>query len=284
MTTTAQTDLPYGPHARNLLDFYHPGGDAPAPLYVYYHGGGFRGGDKSTLAPELRDLLLAAGVAVAAVNYRLSDTAPYPAAFEDSARALQHLRYHAADLGVDTRRVGIGGSSAGSGISFWIGFRQDLADPASDDPVARESTAVSCITVHQAQCSYDLRYIRELIAGDAWRHEALGTFFELTADDLDSDHARRVLDDVHFIAHATADAPPVMLWYRTADLPMTDDLPPGPGIHHPKFGMVLRERLLELGVPCELRMREDRPELDDEALLSWFHQGQAAFLQQHLSG
>src|SRR5262249_365507 len=70
----------YGPHERNVLDLYLPGSGGPAPLVLYIHGGGFRGGDKRSLNAQEGKSYLDAGFAVAAINYRLTDTAPMPAA------------------------------------------------------------------------------------------------------------------------------------------------------------------------------------------------------------
>ena len=89
-------DVPYGPHERNKLDIWLAGNGAPTPLVVYFHSGGFRGGDKRSIRQMLLSSLLAAGISVAAVNYRLSNTAPYPAQMHDAARAVQFLRYYAA--------------------------------------------------------------------------------------------------------------------------------------------------------------------------------------------
>ena len=145
MSEPRYKDIPYGPHERNVLDLYPVASDAPAPVYVFIHGGGFRGGDKTRIPPALLEGCLRAGIAVAAINYRLSDTDPYPAAMEDSARAIQFLRHKAGEWRLDGTRFAAGGGSAGGGITFWIGFRPDLADPASDDPVARASTRLACI-------------------------------------------------------------------------------------------------------------------------------------------
>ncbi len=80
-------DVRYGPHERNVVDVWLAKSPKPTPLAIYYHGGGFRGGDKRTLNPELLDKLRANGISVAAANYRLSNVALYPAQMHDSPRA-----------------------------------------------------------------------------------------------------------------------------------------------------------------------------------------------------
>ena len=272
----------YGPHDRNVLDLWHPGTRTPAPVYVFIHGGGFRGGDKSGFPEILRRGLLEAGIAVAAINYRLSDTAPYPAAMLDGVRAVQYIRSCAGEWGLDKVRLAAGGGSAGSGITFWMGFRPDFADPSSPDPVERESTRLTCIASWQAQCSYNPHFVRTIISGDCYKHEALVQFFQVPPEEFDTPRARHIFDEVDFIHFASAHSPAVFLWYVTPNLPMTPDLADGPGIHHPKFGFVLKERLDELGVTCELRTRENRPELSEEDAHRWFCQEQTAFLKQHL--
>lgn len=272
----------YGPHERNVLDLWHPGTALPAPVYVFIHGGGFRGGDKSNCPDVLRNGLLESGIAVAAINYRLSDIAPYPAAMLDGVRAIQYVRLHAGEWGLDKARLAAGGGSAGSGITFWIGFRPDFADPHSSDPVERESTRLTCIVSWQAQSSYNPHFVRTIISGECYKHEALVQFFQVPPDEFDTPRAKSIFDEVDFIRYASAESPPVSLWYVTPNLPMTPDLPNGPGIHHPKFGFVLKERLDELGVPCELHTREDCPDLSDEDARAWFHREQTAFLKRHL--
>src|SRR5687768_15928206 len=72
-------DVKYGPHERNVVDIWLAKSATPAPLVIYYHGGGFRKGDKRTVNVDLLNKLRANGITVAAANYRLSNTAPYPA-------------------------------------------------------------------------------------------------------------------------------------------------------------------------------------------------------------
>jgi acetyl esterase/lipase len=59
----------------------------------------------------------------------------------DGARAVQYLRSRAKEWNLDPARVAATGGSAGAGISLWLAFHADLADPKSKDPVARQSDA-----------------------------------------------------------------------------------------------------------------------------------------------
>ena len=86
------TDVKYGPHKRNVLDFYRAKADKPTPLALYIHGGGFRGGSKKSVNQRMLRELMAAGISVAAIEYRLVSDKPLPVAHHDSLRALQFIR------------------------------------------------------------------------------------------------------------------------------------------------------------------------------------------------
>jgi acetyl esterase/lipase len=263
------------------MGVYRPDTEGRTPVYVFIHGGGFRGGDKDRLPEPLLAGFLASGISVVAINYPLSDTDPFPAAMEHSRRAIQFIRYNADTWQLDASRVAAGGGSAGAGISMWIGFRGEEADPLSADPVARESTRLTCLAPWQGQCSYDLNFIRSIITGPAYIHDALLTFFRVTPDDLDLPEAKEKFRTASAITYATEGAPPVFIWFSTPNLPM--DPPPdmGPGIHHPMFGFVLKAKLDPLGVECILRTREELPDLDGEALQARFHKDSVAFVKRH---
>lgn len=252
-------DLRYGPHERNVFDLWRAEGDGPRPLVIFYHGGGFRSGDKGTLSPPLLDGLRARGISVAAANYRLTDTAPFPAQMLDAARALQFIRLHAAEYGIAPTRIGATGGSAGAGISEWLAFHDDLADPTSDDPVARQSTRLTCIAVNAAQTSYDPRFMQELF-GSTDVEGAMYAFYGMSrAEDTADTRFHKMFEEASPINHATADDPPVMLYYPQANEPLPPNPPGRLFIHHPKFGFVLKEKLDALGVECVLKLREDYP-------------------------
>ena len=85
----------------------------------------------------------------------------------DSARALQFLRLNAERYRVDPRRVAAYGGSAGSGISQWLAYHDDLADPDNPDPVLRQSTRLVAVAPYNAQSSYDPRFVRQLMNSDS---------------------------------------------------------------------------------------------------------------------
>lgn len=124
----------YGPHERHVLDLWKAKSDKPAPLLVFIHGGGFRAGSKESVSQGTVAGLLSKGVSVMAINYRFSPEVTFPAHYMDCARAIQSARLHAKEWNIDPKRVGASGGSAGAGTSLWIGFHDDMADPANADP------------------------------------------------------------------------------------------------------------------------------------------------------
>jgi acetyl esterase/lipase len=63
----------------------------------------------------------------------------------DMHRALRFIRHHAGDFGIDARRIGISGASAGGVIALWLGNQGRAGDPAAKDPVDRESSEVQAV-------------------------------------------------------------------------------------------------------------------------------------------
>jgi acetyl esterase len=99
--------------------FYYPDrpADAPLPCHVYFHGGGFWLGTLEHFAPLCRGLAEEAGCVVASVDYRLAPEHKFPGPLEDSYAALCWTAAHAEDLGIDARRLSVGGVSAGGNLA-----------------------------------------------------------------------------------------------------------------------------------------------------------------------
>src|SRR5262245_10120887 len=97
-------DVPYGPHSRNVLDFWKADSDGPRPLVVNIQGGGWVGCDKKLDAAKVQPYL-DKGISVASINYRLTAEVPLPAPVHDAARAIQFLRTKAKEWNIDTDHI-----------------------------------------------------------------------------------------------------------------------------------------------------------------------------------
>ena len=145
----------YGAHELHRLDYYQAPGEGPRPLYVYFHGGGFGWGDKWEMRPSVIRAFHARGISVASCNYRLADSGPLPQPLHDGARAVQFLRSKSADWQINPTRIAAGGHSAGGLMALWLAGHDDLAEPASTDPIARQSTRLTCAATSDAPTNLD---------------------------------------------------------------------------------------------------------------------------------
>ena len=108
------------PQGHNLyLDLYVPTGSRPAPVVVWIFGGSWKYGSNGYHL-NLRDLT-SSGVAVASIQYRLSQTAKYPAQLDDCRAAVQWLRSNGARYGIDPTQIGLSGESAGGHLAALLG-------------------------------------------------------------------------------------------------------------------------------------------------------------------
>lgn len=247
-----QADVKYGEHERNVLDFYQAQSDTPTPLVIYIHGGGFVAGNKNVNPAQVRGFH-DAGISLAAIHYRFVDgkSVIFPIPQHDGARAVQFLRSKAKDWNIDSKRVACFGGSAGAGISMWIGFHEDLADPQSSDPIKRESTRIQAVGTFGGQGTYDPIQIKNLIGGRAWEHPSIFKVYGVTSADEalhPTPERQKLYDEASAITHLTKDDPPLYMVYSEADGPLPADARPGQGIHHPNFGRQLKKKMDELGL------------------------------------
>jgi acetyl esterase len=107
-----------GPHGPIRVRLYVPhSAPRPAPLLVYYHGGGWVIGDLETHDAVCRLLAAEASCAIVAVDYRRAPEHKFPAAVEDAIYAYRWAVENAAELGCDPRRTAVAGDSAGGNLA-----------------------------------------------------------------------------------------------------------------------------------------------------------------------
>lgn len=114
---TARLEVPYSatPDGPLACDLYLPAGPAPHPAAILVHGGAWQRGSRAAFR-ELGPHLAGHGYAAMAISYRLSrpERPTWPAALDDVRAAHDWLVAHAAELGVDARRIALVGASAGA--------------------------------------------------------------------------------------------------------------------------------------------------------------------------
>lgn len=243
-------DVPYGKHERQVIDFYQAKSDTPTPLVFYIHGGGWQNGSKTGFNVKP---FLEAGISVAAINYRYVKNAveekvepPVKAPLHDAARALQFVRSKAKEWNIDATRIGATGGSAGGCSSLWLAFHDDLADPKSDDPIARESTRLFCAAVNGAQVTLDPVPLREWMpnynyGAHAFNLKNLGEVLQQREKIADW------IKEYSPMSHVTNDDPPIGLFYNGVAGAKKGESHPDP-THSPMLGLLLMETLDKVGV------------------------------------
>jgi acetyl esterase/lipase len=250
------SNVHYGPHERQVLDFFRADTKEPAPLVVHIHGGGWVNGDKVGVG-DLKKYL-DSGISVASINYRFVPQAheagvkpPVKWPLEDAARAVQFLRSKAGEWNIDKTRVGATGGSAGACSSLWLAFHDDMAKPDSEDPVARESTRLTAAAVNGAQTSLDPVQLREWIpnmrygghafgftgGGGAGRDSQFQQFYDHRADVLEW------IKEYSPYAHVGPGDPPVFLTYPAQDKPPVKGESQTDPTHTAVLGLLLEEKL-----------------------------------------
>lgn len=194
-----------------VLDVYLADSDEPVPAIVYIHGGGWRAGSKNAIPGFLAKAVSQGWASAISVEYRFTDVETHPAQVNDCIRAIQYVRSKAKEWNIDPGRIGVTGGSAGGHLSLWVALHDDLADPDSDDPVARQSSRVTCAVPFAGPTDWSL--LAEIEHGHPAYRQLLGYEPGTPAGEMDA--AKKV--HVSPITHASGDDPPVLIVHGDAD-------------------------------------------------------------------
>lgn len=125
-------------NARCKLDVWLPKGTkTPCPMVVFFHGGGFTGGDKSAFRHhQILRKYLDKDIAFASVNYPLlrkvdpgnfiTQAADYLDIMAKAAESIRFLKTKSKEWNVDSARIAVMGISAGAMISEYLAYWEDL--------------------------------------------------------------------------------------------------------------------------------------------------------------
>lgn len=254
----------YGPHVRQKLDVYLAKSSRPAPVAVYFHGGGWQRGDKSDLRGH--HIFLDAGISVVAADYRYlpseNPSASTPAVaipLGDAARAVQFVRSKAAEWNLDKNRLGVWGVSAGACSSLWLGTHPDMADPSSSDRVLRESTRPDCVSAIAPQTSLDPEQMRAWVGpGLTYGPQAFG----IKGFEAFLAARQRLLPWIREYSPAallSRSSAPIFLDYRNISLVPFEPLG-GYYTHSPRFGIGFLNLARQAGAECYLHYEEHEAE------------------------
>jgi acetyl esterase/lipase len=130
----------------------------------YIHGGGFIMGSHVISAPEVMARVRSLPCVYVSIDYRLAPEVPYPGPLEDCLKGLAWVFDHAAGLGVDADRIGVGGMSAGGGLAAGVALAvrgnvefplafQVLECPMLDDRQATPSSQLAGLPVWSRQAN-----------------------------------------------------------------------------------------------------------------------------------
>jgi acetyl esterase/lipase len=208
-----RVELAYGAHPRQRLDLYRPKDlTGPAPVIVFFYGGGWEGGERANYRFAAL-ALVEQGFVVAVPDYRVHPEVGFPVFLDDSAKAVAWVRTHATAHGGDPGRLFLIGHSAGAYNAAMLAL-----DPAHLAAEGVEPTAISGVV------------------GLAGPYD----FLPLTSKILQAIFVAPEMARTQPITFARKDAPPMLL--ATGD---------GDTTVYPRNTRNLGRRLRELGAPVE---------------------------------
>ncbi|MBX9400600.1 hypothetical protein K4L06_04690 [Lysobacter sp. BMK333-48F3] len=240
-----------GRQLQQQFDFYRAPSTTPTPLIVWAHPNGMSKtlSDASPMYQALVAPALRAGFSFASLEFRHpvtnqdeanSGTDPRVPHY-DIAYALQFIRANAQALNIDKRNVFLVGQSRGT-LAVWTALQDDMRDPDSADPVARQSTRVNAVYAVNAQTTYSGAEFAELFIVPADRPRFVYLFNRKNPKHAQFGSA------IGSVNAGLKPDPPVRLIYDSPEvgrLLTLEEIAQRDPVHYPDFGPALCQAYLQ---------------------------------------
>ncbi|MCB1123750.1 MAG: alpha/beta hydrolase [Verrucomicrobiae bacterium] len=165
----------YGTRELQLDLFIPENHEQKMPAIVCIHGGGWWQGNRKSFH-AVAATLAERGYVAAAISYRLSGEAPFPAAIQDCKAAVRWLRANAESYSINPRFIGAIGHSAGGHLAALLATSGGVADLEGEGGNARFSSSIQAAVPGGAQSDLETDRIRSMTAQSGAKiwHDFLG--------------------------------------------------------------------------------------------------------------
>ena len=213
-------DISYLPSQRtDKMDIYIPeSGNKPAPCFLFIHGGGWFTGDKNQpmLLEKVCRPLLKAGIAVASINYNMTEKPRWPRNIYDCKQAVRFLKDNAVRYGIRPDCIIVGGLSAGGHLSLITALTPN--DPQFEEPGNRTGTSDDSVAAGIDLCGVtDMRRVMPSHPPARWGN----IIFDGSSNTVSEAEANPVFPKIWETAspifHVTSNAVPLLLIHGDSD-------------------------------------------------------------------
>jgi acetyl esterase/lipase len=254
---------------RLALDLYRAA-DPDAPLVLYVHGGGWRGGDRADARSNRLRPMARHGLSVAAIDYRLVPDATFPDQLHDLKGAVRWLRAAGPELHLHTERIGVWGASAGAYLGSLLALT--AGDAACEGKVGgnlEQSSAVQAVVHWFGQSDLLASGSRSDIEARLLPFAFEAGLLGVASVDSAADRAR----ELSLLTHVSGHAPPFFVAHGDRD-----------HVVAPSEGAALHDALSRAGADTQFLLLggagHEGPEFDRPATLAIT----AAWLRSKLTG
>lgn len=193
-------ELAYGPLPEQRLNLCEAATSSePRPGVLLIHGGGFMGGNKSSLDHLCRKLA-SQGFVAATLGYRLARDAPWPAQLADAQLAVEWLKHNAKAIGLDPHRMCAVGFSAGGALAIFLGAAHVNRPLAGETSPPSKSPDVQCVVSDSGIT--DIAALNASVRDTLWKNLFKGA---------DRGDRRRLLRDASPLYEVDRNASPMLL-------------------------------------------------------------------------